>query len=226
MKIKIIMLVLILLLVQTATALNVSRIAPQEIQAGEILEVQIVINNDEDIDKTLRIEEQVSAAEPVDPENVTTFRWEGARASFYIWEINISRNTKEIIRYKIRPFPIGTYTLSPTNVIDEQNNLVRALPTTIEVRCIPNYECEFGENIINCPEDCKTGSQDNICDFAADGVCDPDCEIEADPDCEPEIEEPSNVFRDIIMILLFIVILFSIVLILKKKKSKSRKKKK
>lgn len=48
-----------------------------------------------------------------------------------------------------------------------------------------NKKCEpgLGENFINCPKDCPSGSNDGYCDGKPDGICDPDCNKEDDIDC-------------------------------------------
>ena len=46
-----------------------------------------------------------------------------------------------------------------------------------------NEVCDAGENFKTCPQDCRSGGRDNICDKAADGTCDPDCAAGQDPDC-------------------------------------------
>ncbi len=43
--------------------------------------------------------------------------------------------------------------------------------------------CQENENALTCPQDCKSGTKDGICDRQIDGVCDPDCAKGADPDC-------------------------------------------
>jgi len=49
--------------------------------------------------------------------------------------------------------------------------------------CNHNAKCENFENFYSCPDDCSSGSKDNICDALIDGKCDPDCPEGVDPDC-------------------------------------------
>jgi hypothetical protein len=45
--------------------------------------------------------------------------------------------------------------------------------------------CGEMEYPFTCPEDCKSGVRDSLCDGESDGLCDPDCNGDqtADPDC-------------------------------------------
>ena len=49
--------------------------------------------------------------------------------------------------------------------------------------CNKDGTCGKGENYVNCPSDCASGTADGYCDKAGDGKCDPDCRKEEDPDC-------------------------------------------
>jgi hypothetical protein len=46
-------------------------------------------------------------------------------------------------------------------------------------------KCGDREYPFTCPEDCKSGVRDSLCDGERDGLCDPDCNGDqtADPDC-------------------------------------------
>jgi putative hemolysin len=44
--------------------------------------------------------------------------------------------------------------------------------------------CGVPENALSCPDDCRSGDWDNLCDGIRDSRCDPDCpEGAGDPDC-------------------------------------------
>ncbi|MFH1592711.1 MAG: VCBS repeat-containing protein [Candidatus Woesearchaeota archaeon] len=49
--------------------------------------------------------------------------------------------------------------------------------------CNENDICDEKENFFSCPQDCSSGSSDNICDGQDDGICDPDCYYSADANC-------------------------------------------
>jgi len=48
--------------------------------------------------------------------------------------------------------------------------------------CTNDGLCQRSENYASCPQDCKSGSEDGLCDRVEDDVCDPDC-VAGDGDC-------------------------------------------
>jgi len=49
--------------------------------------------------------------------------------------------------------------------------------------CYTNAHTKAGEDYLNCPQDCPSGSPDGYCDKVKDARCDPDCKWLEDPDC-------------------------------------------
>ncbi len=86
--------------------------------------------------------------------------------------------------HTFRADKLGTYYFQPVKLILGNGSVFSSIGSQLNVVCKPNSVCEprKGENYLNCPEDCQTGTQDNVCDGVADGKCDPDC-ISSDPDC-------------------------------------------
>lgn len=70
--------------------------------------------------------------------------------------------------------------------------------------------CNFeqGENFLNCPQDCNSGSKDNYCDKVNDGICDPDCTKEEDSDCKKTQSTEPYLLVVITIIALIIIIFF------------------
>jgi len=72
--------------------------------------------------------------------------------------------------------------------------------------------CVLGENYLNCPQDCSSGSLDMICDGVKDGICDPDCvrlEIpEQDPDC---LEIPKEGQRSIYVYFMIVTVVILVI---------------
>jgi hypothetical protein len=77
----------------------------------------------------------------------------------------------------------GSNTVTLT-LSDSAGFIVRSMVTlTIKPVCNNDGVCYSGENYLNCPGDCPTGSKDGICDKIKDGICDLDCKWLEDPDC-------------------------------------------
>ena len=106
--------------------------------------------------------------------------------------------------------------------------------------CNHNAKCENFENFYSFPDDCPSGSKDNICDALIDGKCDPDCLEGVDPDCnipnetviQPtgkneslfisrEKNEKSRLTLIILIGILGLLLLIVVILILIKKRTKA-----
>jgi len=55
-----------------------------------------------------------------------------------------------------------------------------------------NYICEDHESYETCPDDCRSGSEDDYCDEEQDGICDPDCINGEDIDCTKKEKTEDN----------------------------------
>ena len=73
-------------------------------------------------------------------------------------------------------------TIPPASVNDDYGNTLESRSMHVTIECKPDGTCNQGENYITCPQDCPTGSKDDVCDGAQDGRIDLDCEASADPD--------------------------------------------
>jgi len=116
---------------------------------------------------------------------------------YYGWTFPLKPDSRKTITYRINATQIGKFTIPPTKVTVwlcpfssvklEGANIGEFYSNsiTIEVKCNGNGICEIdkGEYYKNCPEDCKSGGEDDYCDRIKDGKCDPDCRPEDDPDC-------------------------------------------
>jgi len=120
------------------------------------------------------------------------------------------------ITYKIKPKSSGDFLFSPTTVTVMAGETYYSDTAKTIVRCNQNNLCELDleENYFNCPEDCPSGSEDNVCDLISDNVCDPDCIGDADVDC---IEKKK--FPWMLVIVATIIIVIIIILILIKSKN-------
>ena len=188
MKKNIIYLIIVLLLTNIVLAqeIQVVKEAPQEIKLKEIIEIKIHISNPSSIEKEFIIEEILPQnIQVIEPSKVFNKKNDALKVSYYEWIISISPNKIKTITYKIKPLSLGEYTISSTQVIDNFNlNIYESNSINFKVNCISNNNCEENENSLTCPEDCKTGGPDGICDYKADNICDPDCDDE--PDCKKQ----------------------------------------
>ena len=128
---------------------------------------------------------------------------DGILTNVYRWNIVLQPNEIASIKYKIKPDHLGEYGIKPTTVIDTLNNkYYSSNAIQFNVLCNKNNICGENENSLNCPEDCKTGLKDNICDYKIDDVCDPDCT--QDPDCK--LTGKSSLY--------FILVIFALIIII------------
>jgi len=76
--------------------------------------------------------------------------------------------------------------------------------------CNPDKNCEGFETHFSCPEDCKSGSLDGVCNPVRDGMCDQDCFKSADVDCtkKPFPKYPIIILSIIVLVVLVLVIVF------------------
>jgi hypothetical protein len=208
----------------SAANLRVTKTAKHTIVIGEVLEVKIVITNLENYEIPVSVKEHITNADPVDPPNFYerekcpyTFCIE---PDYYMWNVTLPSNSTYTITYKIKPLSFGNFVIPPTEVKTLSGETFYSDSLAIIVQCKSNGKCEsnLGENYFTCPEDCPSGSADNVCDLIKDGKCDPDCEPGTDPDClapttttlpPSPLTQPALPFYYIAIIFIFIaVILF------------------
>lgn len=82
------------------------------------------------------------------------------------------------------------------NISDECTVCVLSNGTEIEVTKLMGLSfeegkcgdriCSIGENYLNCPQDCSSGSRDGYCDGLKDEKCDPDCTLQGTPEKDPD----------------------------------------
>ncbi|MBT3464614.1 hypothetical protein HOD20_01370 [archaeon] len=95
--------------------------------------------------------------------------------------------------------------------------------------CNENKICEGFENYFGCPNDCSSGSKDNVCDRIEEGICDLDCYNGInDNDClndtkENKIDENSKndkIGKKIVysFIFIFLVMIIILIIVFKNKK--------
>ncbi|MCD6226637.1 MAG: hypothetical protein J7J93_02485 [Candidatus Aenigmarchaeota archaeon] len=173
-----------------ATELKITKDSNNQINFGDNLTVKIEIENLENSKINLNVKEFIENADPIDPESLITQEESNELnftygPSYYSWNISVDGLSIYTIIYVIKPLIFGDFILSPTQVETSSGEIFYSNSLIVKVIPEKNGICEpeKGENYINNPDDCPSGSADGYCDLIQDGICDPDCEKNADPDC-------------------------------------------
>lgn len=222
---KIIFCIMIFLLVFStnvyAANLSVTKTSVSQINFGEILEVKIEIENLENSEVDIEVKEFIENADPIDPDTIIVPESSDLNftygPSYYSWIVTIDALSTHTIIYKIKPLIFGDFGIGPTQVevgddMFFSNNLVVKVLAKTNGICEP----ENGENYINNPTDCPSGSEDNMCDLIQDGICDPDCVGDADIDC---IKSERDWTTILIIVTIVIAVIFLFLIIIKKRSS-------
>ncbi|MBU1203660.1 MAG: BatD family protein [Nanoarchaeota archaeon] len=211
-RIKLTLLVLFMaftLATASAQDLSIIREAKNQVTVGEPLDIRISLFNQGTSQKSVIIEERIPENFELlnPPEPTKTKYYNGITVSFLEWELSIPAGRSESVTYTITSQRPGDITIPPTKITDKSTStILQGEIFQLTVNCEVNAICESGENYLNCPQDCPTGSKDGICDSMADEICDPDCT--KDPDCT--ILNKINLKRTIFIILAAVIILITI----------------
>ena len=182
-------LLLILPINLSSAEIIVNKTAPSQVNFGEVLTVNIVIENTVGENVQTYVKEYVGNVDVISPLDklITPKPIPGIIAlepRYLLWNVSVGPLSKQTLEYKIKPKTIGIYTLSYT-IVYAQNKSFYSNTLSIDVLAIVNGRCEvaIGENYFNS-RDCPSGSSDNVCDGLLDNKCDPDCSESADADCK------------------------------------------
>jgi len=193
MKIGLMILVAVLLAIflfqnagaETYNGVDILRAAPDSAFIGQKIWIALVFENTGNEAKTIALNESLAGGADFNQSEARYIQTAyGEKLWYYEWKITLGPKANTSVAYWLVPKNAGSYVISPASLTINGQSF-RLKSHTIAVRCNTNEACESGENYMNCPEDCSTGSADGICDGAADGKCDPDCEQTGDPDCRP-----------------------------------------
>ena len=178
--------------------LTLTRIIPEKAFANEEFTVTLrVENNHVGEIEMLLVEPMRTGVEYINAPEPHIIYYEALEIRLLRWTEKISPGQTMEYEYMMRPGSPGSITFPPATVNDQYGNTFESKPMHVMVQCLPDGVCGPGENYINCPKDCSTGSADGICDGVADGRIDPDCTPESDPDYQRPVQEKTNYQRPV-----------------------------
>lgn len=164
LKIKSVLVLLILLAVLPSIAfaqgIEVTKIAPSQINFGDNLTATITVTNTLAQQVVVKIREDIGNAQAIEPQLITPQLNPGmiaARPPYFEWSLTIDANAKNSVSYTIKPNKVGDYLFSPTTVTTDDGKTFYSNTLSTSVKCDANNVCEasLGEDFTNCPEDCK-----------------------------------------------------------------------
>ena len=144
------------------------------------------LNNSDDEGVGAAVSEiHVAGIEYLDNIETRILKYEDQLIPYYFWLIFVPANSIKEIKYHIKAKSPRIIDFSMAFANDQYGNQHESIPSTLRVLCRPDNFCNIDENHILCPEDCKAGLSDGICDAVDDGVNDNDCAYGTDPDFNP-----------------------------------------
>lgn len=171
------------------TNITIERIHKENAGVGEEIEITLSLSNLDDEDVNIIVSEfHILGVDYLDPIEIKTIHYEALEEHYYSWSLSLPAHGTEVIKYHIMSDFPRLITFPPTHAADQYGNHFDSMPTLIEIRCIIDNICAEGESFLNCPGDCVSGSQDDVCDAIADGINDPDCSYGTDPDYDPDAD--------------------------------------
>ena len=161
-----------------------------DVYIGEIVRVNITIENDNDYPVNVTVRDSTAGAIVYGGLNIPQIP-PGMIAPpmpYVEFTDTVPAHGEKSFTYSLLPTLVGHYIHSATEVRTDNDVLIYLDPQTTEINCISDGVCDesIGENYITCPQDCWSGAEDGICNPIADGQCDKDCIEGLDPDCPTE----------------------------------------
>ena len=182
--------------VEQIQGLAITRITPARSMLGEKVWVVIQIKNTSNEALVFQFIERLGEAEFDKTEAKATMIFDpgsgmeagsstdqGFPVYSYEWKISLEPGYTTYLTYWLVPTFAGEYVISPARIILNEQTY-KTGSRVIKVACQMDGVCQDGqgETVLSCPEDCKSGQADNICQAVLDGLIDPDCEDGYDPD--------------------------------------------
>ena len=170
--------------------ITVTRTVFDEIHIGEIVRVNITIENANDYAINVTVRDSIAGAIVYGGLNIPQIPAGMIAPPMPYVEFTgtVPAHGEKSFTYLLLPTLVGHYIHSATEVRTDNDVLIYLDPQTTEINCISDGVCDgsIGENYITCPQDCWSGAEDGICNPIADGQCDKDCIEGLDPDCQFE----------------------------------------
>jgi hypothetical protein len=173
---------------------TIEKTARSTVTLGEVLTVEITIQNGYSTNLSVELKEYFSGVEDVDLGGFVRNTPKGSSMpSYYKKTVKLSPNSQTTISYSIKPLYHGTLIIPETDASTMYGTFV-SNALVVEVECNKNKLCEtnLDENSLTCPQDCPPGKPDALCNPRKDSVCDPDCASGEDPDCGATTTNPAR----------------------------------
>ena len=174
----------------TEGGITVTRTVFDEIHLGEIVRVNITVKNENDYAINVTVRERIAGAIVYGDLNIPEIP-AGMIAPpmpYVEFSDTVPAHGEKSFAYSLLPVFVGQHSYSATEVRIDDDVLIYLDTQTTEVNCVSDGVCNgsIGENYVTCPQDCRSGAEDGICNPIADGQCDTDCAEGVDPDCQVE----------------------------------------
>lgn len=174
--------------------ITVYRIFPENAYIGQKVWIILAIENHGASDATVSISEKLGDA-GFNRSGTIVVPTANGDIYFYDWDILLPAGGNTSVSYWMIPSSAGTYVITPA-AVNISGTRYRLKSAAIQVTCLADNVCNAsaGENYFNCPQDCKSGSADGVCDAVPDAICDPDCTAASDVDCKsqaPAAQQPN-----------------------------------
>jgi hypothetical protein len=163
------------------------RIYPETAYIGQKIWISLAIENRGGSEAAISVSEKLGDA-GFNRTGTTVVPAANGDIYFYDWDIAIPAGGNTSVSYWITPHTAGTYVITPA-ALNISGKQYRLKSVAIRVTCLAENSCNTsaGENFLNCPQNCKSGSADGVCDGVPDGICDPDCTAASDIDCKAQV---------------------------------------
>lgn len=170
----------------------IERTHPEKVTIGSEIIIYLKVTNLGESRADVRVYEDLRPGlEYQNPYEIRYHEFESLRIPYYTWSLTLNPRSSQTLTYRAVPKNVGMIAFPSAIVADDAGNRAESATTYLRVLCSPNGVCDPGENTLFCPEDCPSGSADDLCDGMQDNRTDPDCQAGYDPDSGPASTTPA-----------------------------------